>query len=181
MKNIKDQLETHIKLFSKIDEDKLHSAAILTAECFLNGGKLYICGSGHYSPLGGYISSMFMNRCIMPRPPMPAISLNGDISYSSDDIYEKQVTALITPIDMVWGLSAYSEDIVVKAMRAAARQNVKNIGFFGKNSENMHGICDISLSVEHSDIVRVLEIHLVMVNIICDAVDHIIFGKGVAE
>jgi D-sedoheptulose 7-phosphate isomerase len=184
MEKINDQLEAHNKLFSKIDAAILESAAHMAVDCFLNGGKLYICGSGMSAWLSGYTASLFMNKCIMSRPPLPAIALADDISYMSEDIFEKQIIALATPADLVWGLVATdianaSAESVVRALRAAAHHNVKNVGFFGKNSKNMQGICDISLSADHIDAVRVMEMHLAMVHIICDTVDNIIFRTDV--
>ncbi|MDR2883679.1 MAG: SIS domain-containing protein [Deferribacteraceae bacterium] len=186
--NIKSQITDHTKLLTKLDLDSIRNIAQMAADCFLNGGKLYICGSALSGFIAQYAAAMLMNKCTLSRPPLPAIALRSDLSYiplhdnatpCDTDIFEKQISALATGADIVWGFAAdKSCETVVRALRIAAQNKIKTVGFVGIESDGIQGLCDVTISVAHESPIRVQEIHFAAVHLICDTIDTIIFSQS---
>lgn len=156
------------------------------AQCFINGGKLMIFGNGGSASDAQHIAAEFVNRFKMERPPLPAIAFTTDTSiltsigndYEFNDIFIKQVSALGTENDLVWGISTSgNSENVVRALREAARGDMKIIGFTGRDGGKMKGLCDLLFQSPSENTARIQEIHIAAAHIICQLVDEIMFGK----
>lgn len=156
------------------------------AQCFINGGKLMIFGNGGSASDAQHIAAEFVNRFKMERPPLPAIALTTDTSiltsigndYEFNDIFIKQVSALGNENDIVWGISTSgNSENVVRALREAARGDMKIIGFTGRDGGKMKGLCDLLFQSPSENTARIQEIHISAAHIICQLVDEIMFGK----
>ena len=156
------------------------------AQCFINGGKLMIFGNGGSASDAQHIAAEFVNRFKMERPPLPAIALTTDTSiltsigndYEFNDIFIKQVSALGNENDTVWGISTSgNSENVVRALREAARNDMKIIGFTGRDGGKMKGLCDLLFQSPSENTARIQEIHICAAHIICQLLDEIMFGK----
>jgi len=156
------------------------------AQCFINGGKLMIFGNGGSASDAQHIAAEFVNRFKMERPPLPAIAFTTDTSiltsigndYEFNDIFIKQVSALGNENDLVWGISTSgNSENVVRALREAARGDMKIIGFTGRDGGKMKGLCDLLFQSPSENTARIQEIHIAAAHIICQLVDEIMFGK----
>ncbi len=160
------------------------------ATCFLNGGKLLVFGNGGSAADAQHIAAEFVNRFKMERPPLPCIALTTDSSiltsigndYEFNDIFLKQVEALGNPGDIALGISTSgNSENVLKGLRAAAKNNLKTIGFTGNTGGKMLGLCDYALIVPSRTTARIQEMHIFTAHMICGLVDEIMFGKFVSE
>ena len=122
----------------------------------------------------------------MERPPLAAIALTTDTSlltavgndYSFDEVFEKQVSALANPGDVVWGISTSgNSENVIRGLKRAIKCDAKTIGFAGRDGGKMPGLCDKILVVNHQSTARIQEIHIMSAHIICGLVDEIMFGR----
>jgi len=156
------------------------------AQCFINGGKLMIFGNGGSASDAQHIAAEFVNRFKMERPPLPAVALTTDTSiltsigndYEFNDIFIKQVSALGNESDIVWGISTSgNSENVVRALREAARNEMKIIGFTGRDGGKMKGLCDMLFQSPSENTARIQEVHIAAAHIICQLVDEIMFGK----
>jgi len=156
------------------------------AQCFVNGGKLMVFGNGGSAADAQHIAAEFVNRYKMERPPLPAVALTTDSSiltsigndYEFNDIFMKQVSALGNENDVVWGISTSgNSENVVRALREAARNDMKIIGFTGRDGGKMKGLCDLHFSSPTENTGRIQEVHICAAHIICQLVDEIMFGK----
>ncbi|WP_022851659.1 D-sedoheptulose-7-phosphate isomerase [Limisalsivibrio acetivorans] len=156
------------------------------ANCFVNGGKLYIFGNGGSAADSQHIAAEFINRFRMERPPLPAVALTTDTSaitaigndYDFNEIFSKQVKGLAVEGDIAWGISTSGNSAnVLEGLRSAAKQGVTTIGFSGKDGGNMRGLCDHFLNVTSENTARIQEMHIAAAHIICQLVDEIMFGK----
>ena len=118
------------------------------AECFKNGNKLLIFGNGGSAADAQHIAAEFASRFVMERPPLPAIALTTDTSlltavgndYSFDEVFEKQVSALANPGDVVWGISTSgNSENVVRGLKRAIKCEAVTIGFAGRDGGKMPG------------------------------------------
>lgn len=155
-------------------------------QCFERGGKLLLCGNGGSAADAQHIAAEFVNRFKMERPPLPAIAITTDTSiitsigndYEFNDIFLKQVQALATENDIIWGISTSgNSENVVRALREAAKMNVRIIGFTGRDGGKMKGLCDILFQSPTDNTPRIQEIHISAAHIICQLVDEMMFGR----
>lgn len=186
---INDILEESIKAhreFALDNADILQKIAETVAECFGRGNKVLIMGNGGSASDALHIAGEFVGRFEMERPTLPAIALTGNTSaitaigndYSYDEIFEKQVAALVNPGDIVWGISTSGNSSnVIKALKRGIRDEAVTIGFAGRDGGKMAGLCDHLLVVKHNRTARIQELHILAAHIICGLVDEIMFGK----
>lgn len=186
---INDILEESIKAhreFALDNAEILQKIAETVAECFGRGNKVLIMGNGGSASDALHIAGEFVGRFEMERPTLPAIALTGNTSaitaigndYSYDEIFEKQVAALVNPGDIVWGISTSGNSSnVIKALKRGIRDEAVTIGFAGRDGGKMAGLCDHLLVVKHNRTARIQELHILAAHIICGLVDEIMFGK----
>ncbi|MBZ4643668.1 MAG: Phosphoheptose isomerase-like protein [Deferribacteraceae bacterium] len=177
--------ETQNKFFAE-SVPVLSAIAAEIAKTFIRGGKLFIFGNGGSASDAQHIAAEFVNRFKMERPPLPAIALTTDTSiitsigndYSFEDIFLKQVQALVNESDIALGISTSgNSENVLRALKYLAKNNIKTIGFTGKDGGKMNGLCDIIFNVDSNTTARVQEIHIQAAHIICELVDEIMFGR----
>lgn len=164
----------------------LVSIATDIANCFMEGGKLLIMGNGGSAADAQHIAAEFVNRFKMERPPLPAIAITTDSSvitsigndYEFNDIFLKQVQALGSSRDILWGISTSgNSENILRALKYSAKENIKTICFSGRNGGKMKGMCDTIFLVESENTARIQEIHIKASHIICGLVDEIMFGR----
>ncbi|KAA0258664.1 D-sedoheptulose 7-phosphate isomerase [Deferribacter autotrophicus] len=164
----------------------LIAAAQEIANCFMEEGKVLIFGNGGSAADAQHIAAEFINRFKIERPSLPAIALTTDTSvltsisndYDFDQVFLKQVMALADEKDVVWGISTSGNSPnVINALRFAANNGIKTIGFSGKDGGMMKGLCDLLLVVDSDNTPRIQEMHIAAGHIICELVDEIMFGR----
>ena len=120
---IDESVQVHNKLRAdEVQQDVLVDFSTEIAKSFISGGKLYLFGNGGSAGDSQHIAAEFVNRFVMERPPLPAIALTTDTSlltavgndFTFDSIFEKQVSALVSSNDIVWGFSTSgnSENVI---------------------------------------------------------------------
>jgi len=148
--------------------------------CFERGGKVLICGNGGSAAEAQHFAAEFVNKMYVFRRALPAISLTTDSSaltsigndISFDDIFSRQVEALGSRGDILWGLSTSGRSANVQRAFAAARKaGLTCIAFCGKPGSDMEAAADMSLTVSVGATGRVQEIHLLAGHIICQLVE----------
>lgn len=164
----------------------LISIATEIANCFANGGKLFIMGNGGSAADAQHIAAEFVNRFQMERPPLPAIAITTDSSvvtsigndYEFNDIFLKQIQALVNPGDILWGISTSgNSENILRGLKYAAKNGIKSICFSGRKGGKMKGLCDTIFLAQSDNTARIQEIHIKASHIICGLVDEIMFGK----
>lgn len=166
--------------------NQLMEISMQIASCLESGGKILIFGNGGSAADAQHIAAEFVNRFQMERPPLPAIALTTDSSvitsvgndYRFDDIFEKQLMAMADSNDIVWGISTSGNSPnVLKGLRYCAREEIRTLGFSGRDGGKMNGLCDFLLVSPSDNTARIQEIHIIAAHIICGLVDELLFGK----
>ncbi|MGL4352040.1 MAG: SIS domain-containing protein, partial [Plesiomonas shigelloides] len=113
--------------------DAIARAALVMAQCLLNGNKILCCGNGASAANAQHFTACLVNRYETERPSLPAIALTADsimlTAIGNDDwqteIYSKQVRALGQNGDILLAISTKgnSKDIV-KAVEAAVTRDM---------------------------------------------------------
>lgn len=148
--------------------------------CFEAGGKVLICGNGGSAAEAQHFAAEFVNKIYTFRKALPALALTTDSSaltsigndISFDAVFSRQVEALGSRGDILWGLSTSGRSAnVYKALVAARRAGLTCIAFCGRPGSDMEAAADIALTVSCGDTGRVQELHLLAGHSICQLVE----------
>lgn len=157
-------------------------------ECLLNDGKILICGNGFSAAIAQMFTSALIDRYEKERPSLPAIWLAGNIpTYTSiateasfSEVYSKPLSALGKEGDILVTISTSGNSTnLVRAVSAAQSRNIDILAITGRGGgdiSNLLSINDMELCTQVSSRSRIHEIHLLIINCLCDLIDHQLFG-----
>jgi D-sedoheptulose 7-phosphate isomerase len=147
---------------------------------FKAGGKLLILGNGGSAADAQHFAGEMVGRFYFDRPPLPAIALSTDTSvitciandYSFEEIFSRQVRALATNRDVVFGISTSgNSENVYRAFLAAREAGAATVLLTGERKGRIESISDIVIAVPSSDTPRIQEMHLFIEHFICENVE----------
>jgi D-sedoheptulose 7-phosphate isomerase len=155
---------------------------------FNNGNKLLICGNGGSAADSQHFAAEFTGRYEMERQPLPAIALTTDTSaltaiandYSFAMVFAKQVEALGNKDDVLFAISTSgNSQNVIKAIEVAHNKQMNIIALTGKDGgkieKMLNKTSDVNICVPANRTARIQEVHLLVLHILCDAIDNILF------
>jgi D-sedoheptulose 7-phosphate isomerase len=184
-KRFKESSEVKAR-FLKENLSRLLEVIKVVAQAFEAGNKLLIMGNGGSAADAQHIAAEFVNRYIIDRPPLPAISLTTDTSVltsiSNDasfvDVFARQVRALGREGDVVLGISTSGNSAnIVKAFEVAKEMGVRTVAFTGNDGGALSRIADYSLVVPSGSTPRIQEVHILVGHTLCEMVEHHLFFK----
>jgi D-sedoheptulose 7-phosphate isomerase len=183
-------LEVHKALLADFENNaqgRIAAAAELIGDCFEAGGSLYLCGNGGSAADCQHIAGEFVGRFRRERRALPAIALSTDTSiltcigndYSFNDVFKRQVEAVLRKGDVLWAFSTSGSSAnIIAAAELARKLGGKVIAFTGKAGSKLESLADVCLCA-HSEITSASqEIHMLAYHIICDMVEERIAGKN---
>jgi phosphoheptose isomerase len=156
-------------------------AAEAIGDCFLQGGKLLICGNGGSAADAQHFACELVGRFKQEeRPALPAIALCADGSVLTawsndmgfDRSFARQVEALGRPGDVLVGISTSGRSRnLVEAFETARRNGLKCIGLLGRDGGDLRLLSDICIIVPSSDTQHIQEVHIAIVHMVCELVE----------
>lgn len=153
------------------------------------GGKLLVAGAGPSSALASMFAARLMGRFERERPGLAVLALSGDAIVMGlpaiSDVFEtamaRQVSTLGSPGDLLLLLDTEGGHPAMLAAAQAAHANemavIALVGRAGGALRAALGETDAVLPVAHDRGVRVLELHLLMLHCLCDAIDLQLLGE----
>jgi D-sedoheptulose 7-phosphate isomerase len=185
--NFKENIELTIKS-SEILGPKIVQAAEAMTLCLLNEKKILSCGNGGSAAEAQRFSGMMLNRYHMERPGLPAIALTTDTStmtsiandYQYADIFSKQIRALGQPRDILLAFSSSGESHnIIHGIDAAHEREMVVVALTGREGGQIANIMqddDIEIRVPSWSTSKIHELHLLVINCLCDLIDHQLLG-----
>jgi len=161
-----------------------HMAAVLKA-----GNKVLACGNGGSAADAQHFAAELTGRYERERPGLAGIALTTDTSaltaiandYSFEQVFSKQVQALVRPGDLLLAISTSGNSAnVVRAIEAAHQGQASIIALTGKDGGKMAGMLkasDFELRSASNVTARIQETHLVFLHCLCDLTDEILFPQ----
>lgn len=176
------EFEDHLRVVeaAKAQIPLLEQMADRLIACFEGGGRAYLMGNGGSAADAQHIAAELVGRFKRNRRALPAIALTTDSSNLTaiandlgyEQVFSRQVEALVTSRDIVWALSVSGTSPNVLAGLAAAKKIGATIfGFTGRSGGGMVERCDFCFRVEHDHSDRVQEMHQLAYHLICDRVE----------
>ncbi len=180
--SMKAQIEDHQRVVAAMVEHipLLERIADRIVEGFAAGGKLFVLGNGGSAADAQHIAAELVGRFKRDRKALPAIALTTDTSILTavpndlnfEDVFTRQVDALVTAKDMVWSLSVSgTSPNVLSAMSTAKRIGAFRIGFTGQRGAKSADLCDLCMVADHDASDRVQETHQLAYHLICDRIE----------
>ena len=127
--------ETALKFGEKNSEKIINVIEAITL-AFKKGNKLLMFGNGGSAACAQHLASEFVNRFLIERSPLPALSLTTDTSvitsiandYDYSDIFSKQLEALGKKGDIAFAFTTSGNSLnIIKAFKKAKNMNLIKI------------------------------------------------------
>jgi D-sedoheptulose 7-phosphate isomerase len=153
------------------------------------GGKLLVCGIGPSAALASLCAAQLMGRFERERPGLAALALGADavvanqlaLSDGSQAMLARQVATLGAPGDLLLVLDPEGEhEALLAAVDAAHANDMAVIALLGRTGGTLRaalGETDAAITVPHDRSARVLEMHLLILHCLCDAIDLQLLGE----
>jgi D-sedoheptulose 7-phosphate isomerase len=182
-KKIIKTIEAHKKAIADIETSGIEaivSAAKIITRALKQNGRLYICGNGGSAADAQHIASEFVGRFERERKSLPAVALTTDTSiitsvsndYGYENVFAKQVDALVKKGDVLWAISTSGASAsVIAAAKLAKKKGAAVLAFTGKNNSKLEQTSDICFCANSTSTARSQEIHQLGFHIICGLVE----------
>jgi len=186
-KNIKEQIETiirtHKKMVAEFEADGLETivaAAETITKALKQNGRVYVCGNGGSAADAQHIAGELVGRFEHERKGLPAVALTTDTSvitsisndYGFENVFAKQVEALVEEGDILWAISTSGASAnVIAAAELAKKKGACVLAFTGKSNSKLEQIADICVCANEKSTARSQEIHQLAYHIICGLVE----------
>jgi D-sedoheptulose 7-phosphate isomerase len=180
---MQSQIEDHQRIVAAMTEHVplLERIADRIAECFGNGGRLYVFGNGGSAADAQHIAAELVGRFKRERRALPAIALTTDSSNLTavandlgyEQVFARQIQALMRPGDVAWALSVSGTSVnVIRGLETAKRIGATTIGFTGRSGGRLPELCDYCFRAAHNQSDRVQEVHQLGYHLVCDRIEH---------
>lgn len=189
-KQITKAIETHKKMVAEFEATGVKAivdAADAIIKALKQDGRLYICGNGGSAADAQHIASELVGRFQRERKALPVIALTTDTSaitsisndYGFENIFARQVEALVKDGDILWAISTSgTSPNVIAAAELAKEKGAAVLAFTGTANSRLEKIADICFCAKNST-ARSQEIHQLAYHIICDLVEQSFSGPHV--
>jgi D-sedoheptulose 7-phosphate isomerase len=180
-KKIVETVEAHKKVIAELEAggiETIAAAARMITRALKR--RLYICGNGGSAADAQHIASELVGRFERERKPLPVIALTTDTSaitsisndYGYEDVFARQVGALVGRGDVLWAISASGSSAnIIAAAKSAKKKGAKVLAFTGKNNSRLEEVADICFCAGSKSTARSQEIHQLGFHIICGLVE----------
>lgn len=190
---VKENFTECIQLLTVLSEQlapRIVKAAEMITAGLLEEKKILSCGNGGSAADAQHFSSKMLNRYEMDRPGLPAIALTADSAtltsiandYQFADVFSKQIRALGQPGDILLVITTSGEsNNIIHAIDAAHDRKMKIIALTGREGGQIPDLIqepNIEIRVPSWSSARIQEIHIIIINAICDLVDQFLLGYG---
>lgn len=155
-----------------------------------NNGKILACGNGGSAADAQHFIAELVGRFERERLPLAGIALNTDTSiltavgndYGYDQVFARQVSALGQPGDVLLAISTSGNSSNVQlSIEASHEREMRVIALTGKGGGTMKEVLsddDIHLCVPHDRTMRIQEVHILLLHVLCDGIDALLLGDS---
>jgi D-sedoheptulose 7-phosphate isomerase len=156
-------------------------AARIMVKAILSGHKVFVFGNGGSAADAQHFAGEMVGRFKLPnRAALPMIALTTDSTvltcvandFSYEEIFSRQIEALVQPGDVVLGISTTGQSPnVVRALRASRERGACTMALLGGDGGVAAQEVDLALVVPVNDKARIQECHLTLIHAICEIIE----------
>jgi len=177
---ITDYIDEHVIITRNLLTEATVQRLVLIAQTITtaleNGGKVVLFGNGGSAADAQHIAAELVGRFQCDRVVLPALALTTNTSiitaiandYSFDQVFARQVEAMVTEKDVVIGISTSGNSLdVINGIQTGKQKGAITISFTGKRSSPLCDISDICLKVPSTKTNHIQESHIMLGHIVC--------------
>jgi D-sedoheptulose 7-phosphate isomerase len=186
IKRIKQSIELKTKILSDgILIIRIQEASELIINAYRSGNKTLFCGNGGSAADAQHLSAELSGKFYLDRPPIPAEACHVNSSfitavsndYGFDQAYSRHIQAVGKKDDVLFAISTSgTSENIVQAIQQAHKSGLKCICLTGASGGRMAELADVLINVPSTDTPRIQETHILIGHIICELVEHELFG-----
>lgn len=178
--NIIKNLSYIMEEFSKNKGDLFQRLADRMCESLKAGRKILVFGNGGSAAQAQHFCAELVNKFLIDRPAICAISLTTDTSAltsiandsSFDYVFSRQIEALGTKGDIAIGLSTSGNSPnIIEAIKTAKKRGLLTAAFTGKGGGNLASLPDFLIDVPSEETPRIQEIHLILFHLLAQKIE----------
>jgi len=162
---------------------ELEATINLLARCIASGNKAIAFGNGGSMCDAIHFAEELTGRYHKDRRALPAIAISDPAhitcvanDYGFDQIFARGVRAYAKPGDIVLGISTSGNSPnVIAGLQAAQELGCFSIALLGRDGGALRGQCDHELIVPAAGTDRIQEIHTIIIHILIEGVEAILF------
>lgn len=179
----------HLKLeLAELLSSPIAKSAELIAQALLSEKKVLCCGNGGAAACAQYLASLLLNRYEIERPSLAAIALTADcvtLSAVADDthfeqVFSRQIMGLGQAQDVLLAINSNGNSAnILNAIKAAKDRNILVIAISGGDGGSLIELLDendIHIGIPHDSPARFMEVSILILHCLCDAIDCILLG-----
>ena len=156
------------------------------ADAYKNGKKSLIAGNGGSNCDAMHFAEEFTGRFRKERPALQSISISDSShitcvgnDYGFDAIFSKGVEAFGQEGDFFLGLSTSGNSKnIIEAVKVAKEKGLKTVALLGKDGGQLKGMCDYEFIINAKTSDRVQEVHMMILHIIIEGVERVLFPEN---
>ncbi len=174
-----------IKLaFAERYAHRIEELAKKVVERLKEGGTVYLFGNGGSAADAQHIAAELIGRFSKDRPPIRAVALTTDTSiltalgndYGFENIFERQVEALVGKEDIVIGISTSGKsENVIRALKKAKAKGALTVALTGGDGGLLKELADYSFIVPSYETPRIQECHITLGHTLCELIEKLMF------
>lgn len=174
------ELSRIIEMFFQEKKPLLEKIIDVMAKSLRNGHKILVFGNGGSAAQAQHFASEMVNKFLLERPALPAVSLTTDTSAltsvanddSFDHVFSRQIEALGEKGDVALGLSTSGNSAnVIEAFIKAKQRELVTVAFTGEGGGRLSSIPDLLLDVPSSSTPRIQEVHLLLLHLLAGEIE----------
>ena len=145
-----------------------------------DGKKVVIFGNGGSAADAQHFAAELVGRFEKERPGLPALALTTDTSiltavandFSYDNVFARQVQALVQPGDVVVAISTSGNSVsILRGAEQARKQKAWTAGLSGMTGGKLKAAVDCCICVPSQRTAHIQECHIALIHAICACVD----------
>jgi len=183
MADARAAIAEHLALAGRIEEllPEVERVVAALVSCYEQGGRVYTFGNGGSAADSLHFAEELVARFKRERRPLPAQSFAADPTvltciandYEFDELFARQVRAFVRADDVVVGFTTSGRSTnVVRGLAAAQEAGATTVLFGGGDGQPAAQHSDVKLVVPAESTARVQEMHVLLLHLILDEVDH---------
>jgi D-sedoheptulose 7-phosphate isomerase len=184
-KSLKESIEARNGLLEIIP--LIEKAARIIWDSLSRGGKIILLGNGGSAADAQHIAAEMVGRFEHEHAPIPAVALTTNSSiltalsndFCYDDIFVRQMMALLLPEDVVVAISTSGKSKnVIASVEFARSWGARVVSLTGKSGGDLKNISDVCLAMPSERTARVQECHILVGHILCELIEKLWIEEG---
>jgi D-sedoheptulose 7-phosphate isomerase len=179
----KSEFDEHLAVMAETHrtlKDPFTQFLAISAEAVRNGNKIMLFGNGGSAADAQHLATELAVRYKDNRAPIAAMALTTDTSALTaigndlgfQYLFSRQIAAIGRPGDIAVAISTSGNSAnVLEAVLECQKHGITTVGFTGKTGGRLAPLCDILLNVPSTTTARIQEMHIMLGQMFCGALE----------